>query len=101
MPKVTLNYCSIADVLPIDTKKGNEKNNRQVIIHINEEDLFNMFDTLNPQIIIKYLDIRCIPHREPANITVKVRPDANGLKLRHNLKRIAAELRNVREGGKK
>ena len=98
MPKVTLNYCTIVDVMQVEPKKGdNQKKNRKVILHVDEEDLFDMLDNLNPKNIIKYLDMRGISHRDPANIVVKVKPDASGLKLRHSLKRVAAELKNVRE----
>ena len=98
MPKVTLNYCTIVDVMQVEPKKGdNQKKNRKVILHVDEEDLFEMFDQLNPKNIIKYLDMRGIKHREPANLIVKVKPDASGLKLRHSLKRVATELRNARK----
>ena len=98
MPKVTLNYCTIVDVMQVEPKKGdNQKKNRKVILHVDEEDLFDMLDNLNPKNIIKYLDMRGIAHRDPANIVFKVKPDASGLKLRHSLKRVAAELKNVRE----
>ena len=99
MPKVTLNYCTIVDVVQVEPKKGDDqKKNRKVILHVDEEDLFDMLDNLNPKNIIKYLDMRGIPPREPANITVKVKPDASGLKLRHSLKRVGQELKRVREG---
>lgn len=98
MPKLTLNYACIVDVLPVEPKQtDNQKKNRKVILHVDEEDLFEMFDHINPKNIIKYLDMRGISHREPANIVVNVKPDASGLKLRHSLKRVAEELRNVRE----
>ena len=98
--KLTLNYCNINDVLLMDPKKGDDqKKNRKVILHMDEEDFFEMLDTINPKNIIKYLDMRGIPHREPANIVVKVKPDASGLKLRHSLKRVATELKNARKGG--
>ena len=102
MPKVTLNYCTIVDVLQIQPKKGdNQKKNRKVILAVDEEDLFDMLDNLNPKNIIKYLDMRGIAHREPANIVVKVRPDASGLKLRHSLKRVHDELVRAREEKRK
>ena len=97
MPKLTLNYCCIVDVMQVEPKPtDNQRKNRKVILHVDEEDIFDMLDSLNPKNIIKYLDMRGIAHREPANIVVKVKPDASGLKLRHNLKRVAAELRNAR-----
>ena len=101
MPKLTLNYCCIVDVLQVEPKKtDNQRKNRKVILHVDEEDIFDMLDSINPKNIIKYLDMRGIPHREPANIKVVVKPDASGMKLRHNLKRVATELRNARERGK-
>lgn len=98
MPKLTINYACIADVVPVEPKEGdNQRKNRKVILHVDEEDFFDMLDHVNPKNIIKYLDMRGIAHREPANIVVKVKPDASGLKLRHSLKRVATELRNARE----
>ena len=98
MPKLTINYACIADVVQVEPKEGdNQRKNRKVILHVDEEDFFDMLDNVNPKNIIKYLDMRGIAHREPANIVVKVRPDASGLKLRHSLKRVATELRNARE----
>ncbi len=92
-----MNYCTINDVMMVDPKKGDDqKKNRKVILHVDEEDFFDMLDSVNPKNIIKYLDMRGIPHREPANIVVKVKPDASGLKLRHSLKRVATELKNAR-----
>ena len=97
MPKLTLNYCTIVDVVQVEPKPGdNQRKNRTVILHVDEEDIFDMLDHLNPKNIIKYLDMRGIAHREPANIVVKVKPDASGLKLRHSLKRVATELKNAR-----
>ena len=98
MPKLTINYACIADVIPVEPKEAdNQQKNRKVILYVDEEDLFDMFDHLNPKNIVKYLDMRGIAHREPANIVVKVKPDASGLKLRHNLKRVATELKNARK----
>ena len=97
MPKLTLNYACIVDVMQVESKPtDNQRKNRKVILHVDEEDIFDMLDSLNPKNIIKYLDMRGIPHREPANIVVKVKPDASGLKLRHSLKRVATELKNAR-----
>ena len=97
MPKLTINYACITDVVQVEPKEGdNQRKNRKVILHVDEEDFFDMLDNVNPKNIIKYLDMRGIAHREPANIVVKVKPDASGLKLRHSLKRVATELRNAR-----
>lgn len=98
MPKLTINYACIADVVQVEPKEGdNQRKNRKVILHVDEEDFFDMLDNVNPKNIIKYLDMRGIAHREPANIVVKVKPDASGLKLRHSLKRVGQELKRVRE----
>ena len=69
--KLTLNYCTINDVMMVDPKKGDDqKKNRKVILHVDEEDLFEMLDHVNPKNIIKYLDMRRIPHRDSLEITV-------------------------------
>jgi hypothetical protein len=95
--KLTLKYCAIGDVVMMEPKQDDEqKKCRKVILLVDEEDFFDMLDSVNPKNIIKYLDMRGIPHREPANIVVKVKPDASGLKLRHSLKRVATELKNAR-----
>jgi hypothetical protein len=79
--KLTLNYCTIKDVMMVDPKKGDDqKKNRKVILHIDEEDFFDMLDSVNPKNIIKYLDMRRIPHRDSLEITVtenKVRLSGN------------------------
>jgi len=69
--KLTLNYCTINDVMMVDPKKGDDqKKNRKVILHVDEEDFFDMLDSVNPKNIIKYLDMRRIPHRNSLEITV-------------------------------
>ena len=69
--KLTLNYCTINDVMMVDPKKGDDqKKNRKVILHVDEEDFFDMLDSVNPKNIIKYLDMRRIPHRDSLEITV-------------------------------
>ena len=69
--KLTLNYCTINDVMMVDPKKGDDqKKNRKVILHVDEEDFFDMLDSVNPKNIIKYLDMRKIPHRDSLEITV-------------------------------
>lgn len=69
--KLTLNYCTINDVMMVDPKKGDDqKKNRKVILHVDEEDFFDMLDSVNPKNIIKYLDMRKIPHRDALQINV-------------------------------
>ena len=69
--RVTLNYCTIADVQQVTPKKGdNQKKDRIVLLNIDEEDFFEMLDSINPKNIVKYLDMRKINHREPLQINV-------------------------------
>ena len=66
-----MNYCTINDVMMVDPKKGDDqKKNRKVILHVDEEDFFDMLDSVNPKNIIKYLDMRRIPHRDSLEINV-------------------------------
>ena len=70
--RVTLNYCTIADVQQVAPKKGdNQKKDRIVLLNIDEEDFFEMLDSINPKNIIKYLDMRKIPHRDAFEKTIK------------------------------
>ena len=69
--RLTLNYCTIADVQQVAPKKGdNQKKDRIVLLNIDEEDFFDMLDSVNPKNIIKYLDMRRIPHRDGLEINV-------------------------------
>lgn len=69
MPQLTLKHCYIADV-EMD-ENGNDEKNRIVKINVNEEDFFEMLDHVNPKNIIKYLDMRGIPHRDALEVNVK------------------------------
>ena len=69
--RVKLNYCTIADVQQVTPKKGdNQKKDRIVLLNIDEEDFFDMLDSINPKNIVKYLDMRKIPHRDALEISV-------------------------------
>ena len=69
--RVTLNYCTIADVQQVTPKKGdNQKKDRIVLLNIDEEDFFDMLDHVNPKNIVKYLDMRRINHRDALEINV-------------------------------
>lgn len=57
--RLEINHCIIHDVLPDPVGGG-----RIVILQMDEEDLFKMLDKVNPKNIIKYLDMRKIPHRD-------------------------------------
>lgn len=75
MPQLTLKYCTIADVSIVDgggkTDRQGNKMDKIVKINVDEEDFFEMLDHVNPKNIIKYLDMRGIPHRDALNVTVK------------------------------
>lgn len=66
MPQLKLKHCVIADV-----QMDEEKGERIVKINVNEEDFFEMLDHVNPKNIIKYLDMRGIPHRDALEVNVK------------------------------
>ena len=69
--RLTLNHCCIADVEMQEPKPtDNQRKGRRVFINIDEEDFFEMLDHVNPKNIIKYLDMRRIPHRDGLEITV-------------------------------
>lgn len=69
--RLTLNYCSIADVEPTDPKPSDsQKKNRKVYINCDEEDFFELLDSINPQTIIKYLDMRKVSHRDAIHVNV-------------------------------
>ena len=54
---------------------------RIVVLQMDEEEFFKMLDKVNPKNIIKYLDMRKIPHRD--KVVTKMRePDKKRL---HNL----------------
>ena len=69
--RLTLNHCCIADVEMQEPKPtDNQRKGRRVFINIDEEDFFEMLDHVNPKNIIKYLDMRRIPHRDSLEINV-------------------------------
>lgn len=69
--RLTLNHCSIADVEMQEPKPtDSQRKGRRVFINIDEEDFFEMLDNVNPKNIIKYLDMRHIPHRDSLEINV-------------------------------
>lgn len=70
--RIQVNYCSIVDV---EQEPENEKvrmggGNRKVTLQMQEEDFFEMLDSINPKNIVKYLDMRMINHREAPKITL-------------------------------
>lgn len=62
--RVTINECIIHDVLRADSGQ------RQVVLQMNEEELFDMLDGINPKNLVKYLDMRGINHREAPQINI-------------------------------
>ena len=64
---------------------------RIVVLQMDEEDFFKMLDKVNPKNIIKYLDMRKIPHRD--KVVTKMRePDKKRL---HNLYKNLQNQRNI------
>ena len=97
--KLTLNYCTINDVMMVDTKKGDDqKKNRKVILHVDEEDFFDMLDSVNPKNIIKYLDMRGIVHREPSIVNVTLKRSKQSCGIRHKIRNLGQELDKFRKG---
>ena len=97
--KLTLNYCTINDVLMIDPKKGDDqKKNRKVILHVDEEDFFDMLDSVNPKNIIKYLDMRGIVHREPSIVNGTLKRSKQSCGIRHKIRHLGQELDKFRKG---
>ena len=97
--KLTLNYCTINDVMMVDPKKGDDqKKNRKVILHVDEEDFFDMLDSVNPKNIIKYLDMRGIVHREPSIVNVTLKRSKQSCCIRHKIRHLGQELDKFRKG---
>ena len=97
--KLTLNYCTINDVMMVDPKKSDDqKKNRKVILHVDEEDFFDMLDSVNPKNIIKYLDMRGIVHREPSIVNVTLKRSKQSCGIRHKIRYLGQELDKFRKG---
>ena len=62
--RVTVKDCVIHDVFMADSGQ------RQVVLQMNEEELFEMLDGVNPKNLVKYLDMRGINHREAPQINI-------------------------------
>ena len=43
---------------------------KQVVLQMNEEELFDMLDGINPKNLVKYLDMRGVNHRESPQINI-------------------------------
>lgn len=96
--KLTLKHCIINNVEMINPKANdNQKKNRKVILLVDEEDFFEMLDSVNPKNIIKYLDMRGIVHREPSIVNVKLTRSKQSLGIRHKIRRISQELDKFRK----
>ncbi len=97
--KLTLKYCAIGDVVMMEPKKDDEqKKCRKVILLVDEEDFFDMLDSVNPKNLIKYLDMRGIQHREPSVVNLKVCRNRSTPRLRHKIRYLGAELSKFRQG---
>lgn len=97
--KLTINHCTINDVLMVDPKPDdNQRKRRKVILLVDEEDFFTMLDSVNPKNIIKYLDMRGIVHREPSVVNVRLTRSKPSLGVRHKIRRLGQELDKFRKG---
>ena len=63
--RVTINECIIHDVFTADSGGG-----KKVVLQMNEEELFDMLDNINPKNLVKYLDMRGVNHREAPQINI-------------------------------
>lgn len=43
---------------------------KKVVLQMNEEELFDMLDNINPKNLVNYLDMRGINHREAPQINI-------------------------------
>ena len=83
----------------VDHKNGDDqKKNRKVILHVDEEDFFDMLDSVNPKNIIKYLDMRGIVHREPSIVNVTLKRSKQSCGIRHKIRHLGQELDKFRKG---
>lgn len=84
--RLPVDNCIIHDVLL--SPNGED---RIVVLQMNEEKFLKMLDKVNPKNIIKYLDMRKIPHRD--KVVTKMRePDKKRL---HNLYKNLQNQRNI------
>ena len=63
--RLIINECVIHDVFTANSGGG-----KQVVLQMNEEELFDMLDGINPKNLVKYLDMRGINHREAPQINI-------------------------------
>ena len=64
--RLIVNECVIHDVFTANSEGGG----KQVVLQMNEEELFDMLDGINPKNLVKYLDMRGINHREAPQINI-------------------------------
>jgi len=92
MPQLTLKNASIADVLP----DPNDATKRIIKVNMDEEDWFEVLDGLNPKNLIKYLDMRHIPHREALQVNFIEHPNKRFTKRnKQKLTRVIDEVNSV------
>lgn len=82
MPQVRINNAELVSMAPnIDNFQ-----NSDMVLNLCEEEWFKTLDRLNPDNIIKYLDIRHIPHREAMQINLYMAK--NSVAVKRNLVKI-------------
>ena len=62
--RLTVKECIIQDVFTANS------GGKQVVLQMNEEELFDMLDGINPKNLVKYLDMRGVNHREAPQINI-------------------------------
>lgn len=62
--RLTVENCIIHDVFMANSGQ------RKVVLQMNEEELFDMLDGVNPKNLVKYLDMRGVNHREAPQINI-------------------------------
>ena len=91
--RLPVDNCIIHDV----QLSPNGGGGRIVVLQMDEEEFFKMLDKVDPKNIIKYLDMRKIPHRD--KVVTKMRePDKKRL---HNLYKNLQNQRNINNTIKK
>lgn len=87
--RLEINHCNIHDVPPDPVGGG-----RIVILQMDEEDLFKMLDKVNPKNIIKYLDMRKIPHHD--KVITKI-ADVDKKRLKNLYKNLQAQRNRIHD----
>lgn len=81
MPRLKLIGATVVKMAP----NVNNMDTRDMELLMNEEDFFASLDGVNPECIIKYLDIRHIPHRDAMQINLF---EGKGIDAKRNMDKV-------------